>query len=265
MTTDTTLREALEAARYWFETQKKIISKGGPSSWDMLQCDEQMATIDVALTQHEALRATKPAVDVVDVCLDPVVEANRALLHQRSQVGIRKYGVTLENAGLSRRELMTHALEEVLDLANYIQADLRRDERECASASAPASTAMVKVERNRVWITRDAQSFMLAYEADSDEELQWYAGRLRCVLSGFTPNVNVEPNGAAAGARDTARLDWLERMANNPEGLLLHDGGDFSSRIGLGLRRIGRTLRQACDQAMKYDLVEMQKEGDTPP
>lgn len=50
--------------------------------------------------------------------------------------------------------------------------------------------------------------------------------------------------------RDAARLDWLEQMANEPEGLLLHDGGDFTGRHGLGLRRIGRTLRQAIDAAM---------------
>lgn len=58
--------------------------------------------------------------------LDPVVEANRALLHQRSQVGIDKYGVTLGAAGLSRRALLQHALEEALDLANYLQAEIMR-------------------------------------------------------------------------------------------------------------------------------------------
>jgi hypothetical protein len=47
--------------------------------------------------------------------------------------------------------------------------------------------------------------------------------------------------------RDAARLDLLEQMANEPEGILLHDGGDFTGRRGLGLRRIGRTLRQAVD------------------
>lgn len=52
-------------------------------------------------------------------------------------------------------------------------------------------------------------------------------------------------------AQDGERLDWLEQMANEPEGLLLHDGGDFTGRLGLGLRRVGRTLRQACDAVMK--------------
>lgn len=64
--------------------------------------------------------------------IDPVVEANRALLHQRSQVGIAKYGVTLDGARLSERELIVHALQEALDLANYLQAQLQRVDREAA-------------------------------------------------------------------------------------------------------------------------------------
>lgn len=52
-----------------------------------------------------------------------------------------------------------------------------------------------------------------------------------------------------SGLTDADMLDWLERMGNDPEGLLLHDGGDFMGRRGLGLRRIGRSLRQAIMQA----------------
>ncbi|AMW36145.1 hypothetical protein [Xanthomonas phage XAJ2] len=58
--------------------------------------------------------------------VDEVVEANRLLLLQRSQTGINKYGVTLAAAGLTRRQLLQHALEEALDLANYLQAELMR-------------------------------------------------------------------------------------------------------------------------------------------
>lgn len=53
---------------------------------------------------------------------DAVVEANRKLLLDRSNVGIEKYGVTLEQSGLSVREFAQHALEESLDHANYLQA-----------------------------------------------------------------------------------------------------------------------------------------------
>lgn len=56
--------------------------------------------------------------------LDAVVEANRALLLFRSQVGIKKYGVTLSQARLTHRQILQHALEEALDLANYLQTQL---------------------------------------------------------------------------------------------------------------------------------------------
>lgn len=61
-----------------------------------------------------------------DQAPDPVVEANRQLLLQRSRVGVAKYGVTLAGSGLGRRALLQHALEEALDLANYLQAELMR-------------------------------------------------------------------------------------------------------------------------------------------
>lgn len=57
--------------------------------------------------------------------IDAVVEANRALLLQRSQVGIKKYGTALDDANLSQRQLVQHMLEELLDGANYAQALLQ--------------------------------------------------------------------------------------------------------------------------------------------
>jgi hypothetical protein len=53
-------------------------------------------------------------------------------------------------------------------------------------------SVVVKVERNRVWIVSGNQSFMLAYEADTAEELNWYADRLRTALSAITPDVKLD-------------------------------------------------------------------------
>jgi len=65
------------------------------------------------------------------VAPDIVVERNREMLLQRSIVGVGKYGVTLAASGLSHRALLQHALEEALDLANYLQAAIMElDERE---------------------------------------------------------------------------------------------------------------------------------------
>ena len=52
---------------------------------------------------------------------DPVVEAVRADLLSRSQVGIAKYGTTLERSDLNLRDWLQHAYEEHLDAANYLK------------------------------------------------------------------------------------------------------------------------------------------------
>ena len=49
---------------------------------------------------------------------------------------------------------------------------------------------------------------------------------------------------------DKEMLDWLERMANQRGGLLLHDGTE-SGRCGLGLKTLNRTLREAIADAMQ--------------
>lgn len=57
-------------------------------------------------------------------CRDPVVAQVRADLLRRSEIGIAKYGCTLE--GLSLRQALQHAYEETLDRANYLCAAIRR-------------------------------------------------------------------------------------------------------------------------------------------
>lgn len=56
---------------------------------------------------------------------------------------------------------------------------------------------------------------------------------------------------------DTERLDWLERQANQPDGLHLHNGNPKPSNDcrGIGLRpgSLVRTLREAIDQCMGFD------------
>lgn len=77
-------------------------------------------------------------------------------------------------------------------VAVYTADQLRQDRRDYHAhmLRKMAGPVEVKVERNRVWIVNAHQSFMLAYEADTAEELNWYADQLRGALSGFTPDVN---------------------------------------------------------------------------
>lgn len=53
--------------------------------------------------------------------IDTVVEAVRADLLRRSQLGIAKYGTTLDRGDLSLRDWLQHAYEETLDQANYLK------------------------------------------------------------------------------------------------------------------------------------------------
>ena len=61
---------------------------------------------------------------------DTNVEKNRQLLLQRSIVGLKKYGTTTDKADLTLKEWLNHALEEVLDMANYLQAAITKLEQE---------------------------------------------------------------------------------------------------------------------------------------
>lgn len=52
---------------------------------------------------------------------DPIIDAVRADLHERSQLGIKKYGTTLTENTSDLRGRLPHAYEEALDLANYLK------------------------------------------------------------------------------------------------------------------------------------------------
>lgn len=59
--------------------------------------------------------------------ISPVILQNCIDLIEREQVGIQKYGTTLSEANLSRGELLQHAREEALDLANYLLAEQHKE------------------------------------------------------------------------------------------------------------------------------------------
>jgi hypothetical protein len=62
--------------------------------------------------------------------VDKIVEEVREDLLQRSQTGIKKYGVTLDRNDLELVDWLQHAYEECLDQANYLKrviVELRTD------------------------------------------------------------------------------------------------------------------------------------------
>jgi hypothetical protein len=61
---------------------------------------------------------------------DPIVEAVRLTLFNRSQIGLHKYGVGLDRTDLSRREWLIHLQEELLDAACYLEVLIQQEERD---------------------------------------------------------------------------------------------------------------------------------------
>ena len=61
------------------------------------------------------------AIELLKEAKDNVVILNCIALLERSQIGVEKYGTTLSDADLSQNELIQHALEESLDLSNYLR------------------------------------------------------------------------------------------------------------------------------------------------
>jgi hypothetical protein len=55
---------------------------------------------------------------------DSVIRAVCNDLQERSKVGIRKYGVTLDRSDLPLRDWLQHAYEETLDTANYLKKSI---------------------------------------------------------------------------------------------------------------------------------------------
>lgn len=78
--------------------------------------------------------------------------------------------------------------------------------------------------------------------------------------------INDEAAARLMARADARRLDWLEERANQPGGLLLHDGSE-RGRTGLGLRpgNLTRTLREAIDQAMTMRISREPPLGDLVP
>ena len=47
----------------------------------------------------------------------------------RADFGLQKYGVTLERTDLTKLDWLNHAQEEAMDLANYLEVLIQREQR----------------------------------------------------------------------------------------------------------------------------------------
>ncbi len=62
----------------------------------------------------------------VNLETDIVVQEVKAKFEERSQVGIKKYGTTLERDDLSTEQWIEHAIEEAMDLTLYLSVIKKR-------------------------------------------------------------------------------------------------------------------------------------------
>jgi hypothetical protein len=60
---------------------------------------------------------------------DKVVEAVMWKLKTRSEAGITKYNTTLQDSKQSRLDFLRHAQEEAMDLANYLEVLIQKEEQ----------------------------------------------------------------------------------------------------------------------------------------
>lgn len=87
------------------------------------QCADCAYAMPVEAIEKASLNDAK---EILFGQIDPNVEAVRAKLLQRSQVGLAKYGCTTE--ALTPLQAIRHAQEEALDLAVYLEAAIRQME-----------------------------------------------------------------------------------------------------------------------------------------
>lgn len=59
---------------------------------------------------------------------DPIVEAVRKKLLERSEVGLHKYSIGLDRSDLTKLQWLIHAQEEAMDLANYLEVLIQKEE-----------------------------------------------------------------------------------------------------------------------------------------
>jgi len=58
---------------------------------------------------------------------DPIVEAVREKLLQRSQIGLNKYGVGLDRKDLTYLDWLNHTQQEMMDAANYLEVLIQNE------------------------------------------------------------------------------------------------------------------------------------------
>lgn len=108
-------------------------------------------TKTISTIAHAQLLSALDKFPLSETSPDGNVEKNRQMLLERSIVGLKKYGTTTERTDLNLSDWLHHAIEEVLDLANYLQAIKTSVEANCLTIVRMEQIGeMVAVDVSRV-------------------------------------------------------------------------------------------------------------------
>jgi hypothetical protein len=105
---------------------------------------------------------------------------------------------------------------QLLAASNYIDAlgGVSQSYRQALASYEAEPAVQVVVERERVWVKRGVQSFMLAYEAETDAEREWYAGQLRSLLA--APAAPAERLALTPEWLWLQLMDWCKKRGSHP-------------------------------------------------
>ena len=134
--------EILDAVVVTDGVERRLATSWSKSTWLCLEDDTWLPkdkwwivharkVVEKIVTNTKKPDTQEPIVHT-DKSQDKHIEALRELLKTRSDVGLKKYGVTLERNDLKPSEWAQHLLEELLDAAGYIhrlKEDLEAIER----------------------------------------------------------------------------------------------------------------------------------------
>lgn len=95
--------------------------------WTNLEMMQEWFKYAHRLSKEEIIRHTQIALinmaergyEIIEKCKDPIVQTNIDMLRERSNIGVKKYGTTLEQNNTD--DFNVHLLQELLDACNYLQ------------------------------------------------------------------------------------------------------------------------------------------------
>jgi hypothetical protein len=132
-------------------------------------------------------------------CIEDSVAAK---IIKRGEFGVRKHGVSLADSGLTRLQALIHAQEEAMDLANYLEVEIQREQ-----AEATADDRIPWAEHKRAaWAAKDADGLHILFEEKPRITKAWPSEWIAqdgwtCVVSAHIPG------------------PWQESLRKRPENL----------------------------------------------